>query len=489
MQKASVFTNYLYSLSYQLLLLVVPLVTMPYLASTIGITNQGTFEVGFSVVSIFVLLGCIGLNVYGQREIAYYKDDAKKCNSVFWEIELIRVITLSVALAIYFIFAVVNINVYQMVSIKEKLYFLLFALEILASMLDISWYYQGIENFKLQTVRNFLVKLINLALILIFVKDENDLGLYIFIYCSMNVVGNATLWLDKVKHGGFVKPRKKCFKPHITKSLLMFLPQVATTVYVYVDKVMLGVLVADGNFQVGIYGNAEKIVKVALTVVTSLGLVMLSRVANTYKQNDKQKTNAYIRESFNLYIFLAVPIMFGIMAIADTFVIRFFGGADGFEQITPVMVLLCPIILFIGGSNVFGTQYLLPTNRMTPYTLSVFVGMAVNVVLNLCLIPHFNAMGAAFATVAAEFAVLLVQMVAVRRDFTVVLYLKCWRNFLAGVVMFFAVFVLHKFVGDSLAALFVQVCFGAVIYFVVLLLLADPFVKKYLNKLKQKMGM
>lgn len=476
-KKASVLKNYLYNLSYQILLLIVPLITMPYLARTLGLGNQGTFSVLYAVVSCFIMLGCVGLNIYGQREVAYYKDNPKECDRIFWEIETLRLLTLSCSLVLYLAFVWFNSNVLAVINVYEPIYFLLFTIEIFSSMMDISWYYQGVENFKLQTVRNFIVKLLGLAMIFIFVRTENDLWLYIIIYAGMNLLGNLSMWISRLRKGSFIKPDSGRMRKHLGHSFIMFLPQIATTVYASLDRIMLGGLLNDGNVQAGVYDNAEKIVKIALTVVTSIGLVMLSRVANTYMEKDNQKAKSYITASFQLYLFLAVPIMFGIAAISDVFVPRFFQDAVGFEQIAPVMIMLCPIILFIGGSNVFGTQYLLPTNRMKPYTLSVFVGMGVNVVLNVLLIRPLGAVGAAVGTVIAEFCVLLVQMIAVRREFSWTLYLKGWRNFLAGGIMFVAVYMLGQIMGSTIQTLFTQIVVGVVVYFAILIVLRDPFLR------------
>ena len=489
-QRASVIKNYLYNLSYQILLLIVPLITMPYLARTLGIDNQGTFSVLLAVINCFIMLGRFGLDVYGQREIAYYRHDTDTCNRIFWEIETIRIVTLSASLVIYFVFVLFNLTVISIVNVTSLLYFALFALEIVAAMFDISWYYQGLENFKLQTVRNFAVKIISLILIFTLVKSRSDLWLYIVIHAGMNLLGNATLWIDRLKTARFRLVNLRRVGRHLRFSFIMLLPQIATTVYAQLDRVMVGGLVNDGNFQAGVYDNAEKIVKIALTVVTSLGLVMLSRVANAYMQEDKNKLKEYITNSFRVYTCLATPIMFGLAAISSNFVPYFFSNAKGAEQITPVMLALCPIILFIGGSNVFGTQYLLPTNRMKPYTGSVFVGMTINIIFNFILVPTHGALGAAIATVIAELGVLVVQLIAVRREFSALLYLKNWRYFVAGGVMCYVVYKLGTRLTPSLSHIFIQISVGIVLYFGLVMVLGDKFVLKYvkqiLNKFKKK---
>ncbi len=486
--KKTVVKNYLYSLSYQILLLIVPLVTMPHLARTVGIAGQGTYGVLYAVTSAFVMLGCVGLNLYGQREVAYCKDDPAARNRVFWEVETMRVAALSVALILYLAFVWFDLRVFALIDVGRPLYPLLFSAELISGMLDISWYYQGIENFKLQTIRNFVVKLAGLILILTLVRGEGDLWKYIVIMLASNLLGNGSLWLTKLRADPFVKPDLRALPGRLKVSLSMFLPQVATIVYAQLDRVMIGGLVRDGNLQVGIYDNAEKVVKIALTVVTSIALVMLSRVANAFKSQDREKARAYVRFSFRIYMLLGVPITFGLAALAPGITEKLFGGADGASGIAPVMAMLCPIILFIGGSSVFGTQYLLPTDRLKPYTASVFTGMVVNLIFNAALIPFFGAFGAAAATLLAEFSVLAVQMIALRKEFSPRLYLACWRNVLAGLLMFAALLGLGVlFPTPSYLWIFVKILAGAVIYFLLLILLRDPFLLDGLAKVRKKL--
>lgn len=493
-ERISVFKNYIYNLSYQLLLIIVPFITMPYLAKTLGLDNQGTFSLLQSIVSLFVMLGCVGLNVYGQREIAYHKQDAECCERVFWEIQILRVIMLSLSIGLYFLFAHVNTKMISFVDVDNFLYFALFSLELIASVFDISWYYQGLENFKLQTVRNFIVKILCLALIIIFVREEGHLARYIIIYTGMNIIGNGTLWLHKFRYSKFYAPQPRYFKKHLTLAFIMFLPQIATTVYAQLDRVMLGGLINDGNLQVGVYDNSEKLVKLALTVVTSIGLVMLSRVANTYEQKDEKKTRKYIRTSFKLYTCLATPIMFGVASIAETFVSRFYidgsgTPVEGAQFIPAVIIALSPIIMFIGGSNVFGTQYLLPINRMKPYTLSVFTGMLLNIVFNFVFIPRLGALGAALSTSIAELGVLTVQIIAVRKNFRIIpMFLMGWRYYFAGGVMFACVFSLGKLLPDTMTALIAQIVIGVTVYFSIVILLRDRFVLKYARLIYDKVS-
>ena len=462
--KASLTKNYIYNLSYQILLLLVPLVTMPYVSRVLGDYNLGVFNFVQALVGYFVLFGCVGLNLYGQREIAACGDDVVKRSRVFFELQLIRTITVGTAFLLYTLLVTLFVQ-------ELRIYYYLFSIEIFASILDISWFFQGIEQFRIQTIRNFAVKLTGVACIFLFVRTREDLTIYIFCYAATILLGNLLVWF--CLRGEVIRTRieGRSLLRHIKPALLIFLPQIATSIYAQLDKTMIKFL--SDYQQVAYYSQAEKIVKLILTMVTAMGLVMLSRVAVNFSRRDQEKIEHDIHNSFRYLFFLMWPCTFGCMAIAADFVPWYFGAEFG--AVTPCMILLCPIILFIGLSNTLGTQYLLPTKQMKAYTLSVVIGACVNAVCNACLIPFFGALGAAGATVLAELAVTAVQFWFLRKVFPPKILLEGWKNFLAAAIMGGCVWGLSRVLTTGVTSTLLEIGLGAVVYVVLLLILRDDF--------------
>ena len=170
---------------------------------------------------------------------------------------------------------------------------------------------------------------------------------------------------------------------HIKPVLILFIPQIAVQVYIILDKTMIGTIIADKS-EVGFYEQAQKIIKILLTIITSLGTVMMPRIANTFAEGDKEKIREYMNKSFNMVCFLGFPIMFGLIAVSNAFVPVFFG--NGYDKVSILMKVISPIIILIGLSNVTGTQYLLPIKRQKEFTLSVVCGALMNFVLNSLLV-------------------------------------------------------------------------------------------------------
>lgn len=468
--------NYLYNLSYQVLVLIVPLITTPYVSRVLGAKGVGTFSYTNSIVQYFILFGCIGLNLYGQREIAYVQHDKENREKVFWELVVLRIITVSISLVVFY-FTLASHGKYASV-------FIIMCLDILASMVDISWFFQGIEDFKKIVVRNFIVKIVGVVLIFLFVKSSDDLLLYVICHSVTLFLGNLSMWAYIPKLVGKAKIRKLEIKKHIKPTIVLFLPQIATSVYTVLDKTMIGYLTGVEE-EVAYYEQGQKIIKIVMTLVTSLGTVMMPRVANLFKQNEMDKVKNYLSKSFRFVFFLSFPMMFGLIAVSSNIVPWFFGL--GYEKVIPNMMVIAPILVMIALSSIMGTQYLLPTGRQKEYTLSVVTGCVVNFTLNLLLIPHFLSIGAAIATVVAETSVSGVQVYFTRKDFNFVNIIGKNKHYLvSSLVMFVPTYLLARYLSPSIINTFICVVVGGVIYFGLLFAMKDEMIFEIGGKIKAK---
>ncbi|KRN08620.1 oligosaccharide translocase [Liquorilactobacillus mali KCTC 3596 = DSM 20444] len=473
-QDMNVVRNYLYNAGYQLLLVMLPLVSITYVSRVLTNTGVGINAYTNSIITYFVLFGSLGINLYGNRQIAYLREDQYKMSKTFWEIVILRAVTVIAAFLAFFIYLPFS---------KHSLLMLFQSLNLLAVMFDISWFYMGIEDFKKTVTRNTLVKLISLAAIFIFVKDKSDIGIYIIILGLGSLLGNFTLW-PFIRHL-IIKVPLKDLQPfrHIRPSIVLFIPQVAISVYAVLNKTMLGQLTSTVNS--GYYNNADTLIKTVLAVATATGTVMLPHVANAFANGEKNKVNQMLYDSFDFISFLTMAMMFGLAGLSIHLGPYFFG--KGFEAVGGAILLESPVILLIGWSNAIGTQFLLPTNRTKEYTNSVLVGAIVNIILNLPLIYFGGLAGAVLATVISEICVTGYQLWAIRKE---VEYRKLFQNvskyFVAGIVMFVPIFKINNSVRTSVLSLFLEVLLGIIIYFGMILILKPTIVDKAKQMLKKK---
>lgn len=463
--KKSLKKNYIYNLLYQILTIIIPVITTPYLARVLGANGIGIYSYTTSIVTYFILFGSLGINLYGQRESAYVQDDKQKRDKVFSELFILKAITLTVAMILFwFLFAS---------SGEYALYYKILTLEIFANIIDISWMYQGLEEFKKIVIRNTGIKLISAILIFVLVRNNQDVWIYVLIYALSTLLGNLSLWFNHKKYAEF-KITELDIKQHIKPTIALFIPQIAIQIYAVLDKIMLGSILHNMD-EVGYYEQSQKIIKILLTVITSIGTVMLPRIAKTFTDNNHYQIKKYIYKAFHYVYMLAIPLTLGIIATARNFVPLFFGS--GYEEVTLVMSFMSVIIIFIGLSNVIGIQYLLPTKQQKGYTVSVTAGAFINLVLNFALIYNFKAIGATIATVIAEFSVTAIQFYFIRKDFNLNKILKISSKYIvAGIIMFSLCLLIGIIVTDATASLIAQVMLGSITYFFSLILLKDSFI-------------
>lgn len=476
MNKNNIKKNYIYNLVYQILVMIIPLITTPYLSRVLGAENIGIYSFTLSVTTYFILFGSLGIAMYGQREIAYLQNDIKKRSKIFFEIFLMRCITLNISILIFYIVFCSNG--------QYNVYYKILLLELIANVVDISWYFQGLEEFKKTVVRNIIVKLISVICIFVFVKETTDLNKYFIIYVLSNFLGNLSLWMYLPKYIQKVKLKELNLFRHIKPTIMLFIPQIATQLYTVLDKTMIGIIISN-KAEVGYYEQAQKIVKLLMTIATSLGTVMMPRIAATFASGNHKKIKDYMNKSFSFILLLAFPLMLGIISISKNFVPLFYG--KGYEKVTPLMCIISPIIVLIGLSNVIGTQYLLPTKKQNKYTLSVVIGALVNFILNLILIKYFASIGASIATVIAEFAVTTTQFILVKNEIKFLDVIKLsYKYVIAALIMFMCSIGVDYLINDSFLAIILQIMISCITYFTVLYILRDNLIIETVTKVKEK---
>lgn len=474
MGKKSISKNYLYQLSYQILALIIPLITTPYISRVLGAEGIGIYSFTYSIATYFILFGSLGIAMYGQREIAYVQDKKEERSRIFWEIVILRLVLMTISATVFY-FAYCTGEEYQ-------LYYKILLIELFSNAIDISWFFQGLEEFKKTVTRNFIIKAAFTICIFIFVKSPADLTKYFFVAIGGNLLGNLSLWIYVPKYVQKIKIKSLKVFRHLKHTFFLFIPQIATQVYTILDKTMIGYIVADKS-EVGYYEQAQKVINMLLTLVTSLGTVMVPRMANTFASGDKEQMKRYLQNSFKFTYTIAFPVMLGVIAVSANFVPIFFG--EGYESVVPLINILAITILFIGMSNVTGTQLLLPTKRQKEFTISVTIGAIVNFVLNWIFIYHYRAVGGAITTVISEILVAGIQLWFLRKEWDLKEILKLARNnVIAGVLMFIVAYGIGMVISNPVLGIVLQMAAGVAVYGITLLLLKDPFVFYLLERFK-----
>ena len=472
--KKKVTLNYLYSAFYQLILIIVPFITAPYLAKTLQPVATGINSYVSSVVQLFSAIGLLGINNYSIREVAYVRNNKKDLTKLFAELIKLRIILFLITLVCYLIYAILS---------EYRIYFLIQIIAVFSAFLDISWFYMGLEEFKVTVTRSIIVKILFLISIFTLVKSPSDLGIFMVLSTIYTVIGNALLYFGVKKHIDKPKYNIASVKRHIKPMIKLFLPYAASLIYLQIDKIMIKGL-ANNITDVGFYDQAERLVKIPLALITALSSVMLPRVSNEFKNNNKENVKKYISTSFIFSIYMAIPLMFGIFSVSYTMVPWFYSPA--YNGVIPIMMIISPIILFISLSSVCGNQYLTAVNDTKTLTKSYCIGALLNLIFNAILIPIISAKGAAIGTVIAEFTVFIIQYLVVRKILDEKNIIRnLYKYLLCGIVMFIACNVVGIHYPPTAMTTIIQIITGVIVYFVILLIIKDELTYNVISKVIQ----
>lgn len=471
---------------YEMLLIITPLITAPYISRILGADGVGIYSYTQSMMTFFTMFAALGTVSYGTREIAMHRDDADSYSKLFWEIEILTIITTMVCLAAWIavIFFYADYRVYLIALIPT----------LIGTLFDISWFFTGHEKILYTVLVNSIVKIVSTILLFVLVKSKTDLVVYILLNSLAVMLGNLSMWYFLPSLLVKVDFKTLSFKRHFRETLIYFIPTIATTVYTVLDKTLIGLITKD-NYQNGYYEQAYKIIKIIKTIVfTSVNSVMGARISYLYAQGKYDEIHKRIHRSMDFILLLGVGAVFGLDGIAKQFVPVFYG--PGYSPVTMLLYLMSPLVVIIGISNCLGGQYYTPSGQRARSAKYIIVGSAVNLCLNLVLIPILQAQGAVIASIIAESVIAILYVVNSDGYMSFsMLFKMLYKRIAAGASMCIAVMMIGAVnFGNSIIGLFLQLLSGVIIYFGILAIFKDSmcfelleiifsFIKKTRNRI------
>lgn len=476
-KKDSITKNYIYNLMYNILNIIVPLITAPYTARVLGADRIGIYSRTYAIVSMAVMIGALGSATYGQKEIASARSDIQKRTNLFYEIVTIKGI-FTIIVTIIFLLSTSN-------SIDQIYYFIQVPF-LIAAMFDISWFFQGIEKFKYIAIRNMCVRVAGVILLLIFVKSPNDLWKYLLIIGCSQLLGNISMWPYLKGNISKFHIRREVIWGHIRGLWVYFIPSIAYQIYAVLDKAMLGWLV-DSNYENGFYEQAHKIINMSVSVITAYTVVMRSRMSYLYAEKNNRAIKENISKSSNIIAVLVFPMAAGLFVLSKGIVPWFFG--DGYEKVAIILRVFSPIFIFMGYSHMIGSHLLTPSGRQGKSNIGQCVAAGINVLLNALLIPRFNSIGAAVASVCSEICILIIYFYIVRNEISVKkIFIDAYKKIIASGIMFIVLYNISRLFEIGIISSIIEIIIGIAIYFISLILLKDAFTLNALSKIKFREG-
>lgn len=474
----SVKKNFIYNFSYQILVMILPLATTPYISRVIGAEGVGTQAYTYSIANYFVLFAMLGINNYGNRSIAMIRDNKDKLSRTFISIYMLQIITSTIMIIMYGLYII-------FIAKENKIILAIQAIYIIGALLDINWFFFGIEEFKLTVIRNTIIKLASVLSIFIFVKNSDDLYLYSLILALSTLISQMVLWGYLKKYIKFTRITKEEIFSKVRPIFILFIPVIAVSIYKIMDKIMLGSM--SSMIQVGYYENSEKIMNIPIGVITALGTVMLPRMSNLYANGNESEGKKYIGLSLEFIMFISFGAMFGLIGVSPVLIPIFLGNK--FIDCINIVSVIAVTIVFLAWANVIRTQFLIPKKKDKIYIVSTTIGASVNLLINFLLIKRYGAIGASIGTIFAEASVCIYQSIMVRKELNIKSYIKRVSFYsIPGIIMCISIRMLGDILGKSVFTGLIQIGVGGVIYvglcLIYMILIKNEIIIKAIKKFR-----
>ncbi|WP_373100723.1 MULTISPECIES: flippase [Pasteurellaceae] len=476
----SVKFNFLMNLLLTVTNFLFPLITFPYVSRILLPEGTGKVAFAYAIVSYFSIFASFGVANYGIRACAKVRDNKELLSKTVQEI---LGINLAITLFVYLVFSVCVIYI-EPFQVESRLFWIS-SLNIILTILGVEWLYKGLEQYLYIAIRSIVFKLISLILVFTLIKSQDDYTIYAFIMI-LATVGSGIVNLFNLKRLINLKIYTDYqFKKHIKPMAVFFMTTIAVAFYVYVSVAILGIIT--DNEEVGYYDVAYRVRNVMVSIVTTLGAVLLPRLSYYVAHDMKDEFNRVINKSMNFVFLLSLPLVFFSFFFSES-IIFILAGSDYLAANIPLKILSI-IILIVGISNLTGIQMLIPLGKEKYLCYSVVLGAIINIILNYILIPKYGASGTALSIVVTELIILLFQVCALKRYISILFGGVSYIKIVVAICMalFLSFYVKYNMKAEYIAMFIITSTIFFGIYFLSLLMMKEKLVISLLLQIKSRL--
>lgn len=446
--------NFTFQLLYQVVILVIPLIVSPYLTRTLGGKSLGVYSYTYSIAYYFVVFAMLGINTHGQRIISQRRGNIVELRKTFWSLYCVHFITSLTALVAYIFYVILICKSDVDIAFVQTIY-------VASAIFDLTWLFFGLEKFKMVTIRNAVVKLINTVCIFLFVKEPADIAIYTLIMTVSTIVANLLLFLQALRAIPPIKFDKPYVIEHLKPLWTLFAAVMAATLYTVFDKTLLGLILSKES--VAYYEYSDKIINIPKTFISIINTVLFPKACQYAAVKDYKGMRSNMEKSLTVICLIGFASVFGLLAIAKPFALVYYG--DEFAICGQIISLLCPLILIIGIGDAVRSQYIYPLKMDIIMVKVLFLNAIINIVLSATLIPVLGIVGAVAGTMAAEINGLAIEIYLVRKyvSFKSII-VTCIPYAINGAIMFVIVKAVSIVAGTGWRSLAIQGLIGGIVY-------------------------
>ena len=478
-KKKSIATNTVFNVSYKLLNLLFPLITSAYLARILGPESLGKVSYAQSIMSYFLVIASLGIPTYGMREIAKASADVVRRNKVFSELFTINTISTLICSVAY------TIMIFTIPQLKTDInLFLCTGLTVYMNIINIDWYFSGMEEYVYITIRSFIIKILSIIAIFLFVKCSSDYVLYALI-TSIAVTGNYILNVYNAKKSITFMTKSLKLVRHLKPILILFVTIIASDIYMQLDITMLGTMRSQTD--VGYYSNGIKLIRMVYSVSMTVGATIIPRMSHYFDSKMDDKYTKLFGDTVKVVLVYSVPACVGVFLLSKEITLCLFGNQ--FLPTIDIVKILSVSIPTVSISYLIGSVVLTSSNNERYLMRATITGCLINILMNTILIPILGISGAAIASLCSEVAVCLihafygfkyVHRVSLRTDLIQIL--------LSSVIMTLCILIVKTINMPFILIVAGSICAGVFAYVTSLYLMKNTTIRYLLGLVQQKMN-
>lgn len=474
---SSIGKNIFYNMLLVFVNLLYPLISMSYISRILGVEILG--EIGFaqSVINFLLLFATFGINNYGVRIIAQYKNKKDEIDKIFSELNIIKFFS---SLGIFVIFILI---LYYKLGTKNYIFFSI-SLLLLANIFNLEWFFNGIENYKVVSLRNLVIKITTFIITVVIINNKKDTNLYCTILVVGQLLGNIYTFYYSKKFVS-LKFKNLNFKRHYKSLQIFFISSIITSIYTIVNEIILGIL--SNPIEVAYFKRARQLQLIAVTIIGAINTALIPRISYSYKNDLKEYYNL-LKLSLNYNYILIIPSL--VIVVSLNREINLFLGGNEFLPASNLLLILSPLILIISIGIWVYSMIVIPMEieKIGIYVYSWIAGLSI--IFNLVLIPNFYSYGASFALLLSEGIGLFITFFFIKKykNIEVKIFTKSLIKYIiSGLIMLIVIEGIKYSFKENILILSLGFFLGGISYLIFLILLKEKVILEILKNIKKYM--
>lgn len=471
LKKHKIKFNLLLNIFRMVLMVLVPLITFPYLTRIFLADGMGKINFAISVANMLTLFATLGVYTYGLRQGSLIRENKAVFSNFVYEILLINFI----ATLLTYLFFIICLNSIPVFIDNCKL-LLIYSMAVFFSAVSLDWVFGVYEDYLYITKRQIFAQLTLIVLMLLLVKKQEDIYLWAIVCTLVTIVINICNFGKLKKYIYIKKPnfKKLILLQHIKPITVLFITQLAAKTGSDLNIIMIGLM--STNRETGLYSIVAKVINILITCFAAMTPVLVPKIVSLINLNNNQAIK-FIHKIFRLILFISLPAAIGLYALSDEIIYIIAG--ENFVEAAVTLRILAPVIVFSALNSMIYYNYFVPLHLEKYVLCCTSITLISNLIFNYWLINLYASNGAAVSYCIAELLGLISAIyISNKKCNTCICDFSVLHKYLIGTFLIFIYVSFIKFLEIKIVVLtlFLSIIGSIFLYFIIMYLFRDEFI-------------